>query len=390
MNLYANVHQNFGNPGSVSIFIFGSPGEVVDLETAGDFSETVIIGDDGSVAVEIPPSLAMSGTEINGQGLKISSEGEITAYLSNREDATTDLSVIFEESSLGTSYVLASASDVHSDGGQFSAQAIEDGTELTFTLPDGQSASVTLNAGESFKFSTADFQGNDALGVTVDVNFDLTGTIVSSSQPVAVFSGHSCANVGLGACDHIVEQMPAVEFLSQNYVVAEAFSSDGLGNNLIRVIAAENDTEVRVDGELVATLGRSEFHEFTLSEPARSIQTSEPALVAQYLQGATTAGEGDPALSFVPGTDTWLQSYIVATPSGTDALAENLVNIVIPTAAVSSLQINGVDVDDESFTALEGTDFSVANIPSSQASFGPMPARTSSSRYSASISSIRS
>lgn len=363
MNLYANVHQNFSNTGSISIFIFGTPGEIVDLEAADGFAETVTIGEDGSVAVEIPQSLAMSGTAINGQGLKIAADGEITAYLSNREFQTTDLSVIFEESSLGRSYVLASAGDFGTDGGQFSAQAIEDGTELTFTLPDGQSASVTLNAGESFKFSTTDFLGNDALGLTVDTSFDLTGTTVTSSQPVAVFSGHSCTTVGAGFCDHIVEQMPAIEFLEQNYVVGEMFSSEGLGNNLIRVIASEDETEVRVDGELVATLGRGEFHEFTLSEPARSIQTSEPALVAQYLQGATTAGEGDPALSFVPGTATWLSSYIVATPSGSEALEQNLVNIVIPTAAVASFQINGANVDPASFTAIDGTDFSVANLP---------------------------
>ncbi len=363
VNLYVNVHQNNDNFGSLSIFVFGTPGESVDIASASGFSQNVTIGVDGSVSVPLPLSLAMSGTGVNDQGLQISSEGDISAYLSNRRTFTTDLTVIFEEASLGTSYVLASGATAVSDGGQFSAQAIVDGTELSFTLPDGQLASVTLDAGESFKFSTADSVDNAALGINVTSDFDLTGTIVSSNQPLAVFSGHACAFVGQGACDHLVEQMPPIESLSQDYVVGEAFSSAGLGNNLIRVVAAEDDTEVRVDGELVATLSQGEFHEFTLSEPASTIQTSNPALVAQYLQGAITAGEGDPALSFVPGTDTWLSSYVVATPSGEEALAQNLVNIVIPTSAVSSLEINGADVDDASFTAVEGTGLSVANIP---------------------------
>ena len=39
---------------------------------------------------------------------------------------------------------------------------------------------------------------------------DLTGTRIISSKPLSVFSGSECANVpqGIGACDHLVEQVP--------------------------------------------------------------------------------------------------------------------------------------------------------------------------------------
>ncbi|MCR9089481.1 MAG: Ig-like domain-containing protein [Rhodobacteraceae bacterium] len=361
--LYANIHQNFDNSGSVSLFIFGAPGETVEIRSQSGFSASGIIGEDGSVSIGIPQSLAMSGTGINDQGLQITSDADVSAYISNRQPQTTDLSIVFDETSLGDRYVIASAADAISDGGQFSAQALEDGTELTFTLPDGQTATVTLDAGQSFKFSTTDSFDNSSLGISVPTAFDLTGTVIAATAPVAVFSGHSCTNVGLGFCDHIVEQMPSVDALSQSYVVSEAFSELGIGNNLIRVVAPDDDIEVRIDGELVATLSQGEFYEFTLSEPAQQIQTSLPALIAQYLQGSTTAGEGDPALSFVPGTDTWLSSYIVATPSGAEALAQNLVNIVVPTAAVSSLQINGSTVNENAFAEVAGTDLSVGNIP---------------------------
>ena len=361
-NLYANVHQNFDDSGSISLFIFGNSGDVVNVEALSGFSESAIIGADGSVSVDIPQSLAMSGTGVNQVGLQISSDGDISAYLSNRRDETTDLSVIFEESSLGRTHVLASAGDIGPEAGQFSAQAIVDNTQLQFTLPDGQTGNIVLNAGETFKFSTADALGNTSLGIGTAQDFDLTGTIVSANQPIAVFSGHACANVGEGFCDHLVEQMPPVESLSQSYVVAEASSPSGLGNNLIRVVAADNDTDVTVDGNVAATLNQGEFHEFTLSDPAAVIETSKPALVAQYLQGATTAGEGDPALSFVPGTDTWLSSYIVATPSGANALAENLINIVIPTSAVASLRVNDTPVDPSAFSEIAGSSLSVANL----------------------------
>ena len=363
--LYANIHQNENVTGTISVFVFGTAGEQVEITSVGGFSDAAEIGADGSVSVIIPQTLAMSGTGINNDGLKITSDGNISAYISNRQTSTTDLTIVFEEASLGQDYVLASFGDgiQEQDGGQFSVQATQDGTAFAFTLPDGQTASVTLDAGETFKFSTVDTAGNASIGMTVADEFDLTGTLITSNLPIAVFSGHSCTNIGSGACDHIVEQMPAVSALSQTYVVAETFSSSGLGNNLVRVIAAEADTEVRIDGALAATLAAGEFHEFTLSVSAQTVTTTKPALVAQYLQGATTAGEGDPAMSFVAGTGTWLPSYIVATPSGSEALAQNLVNLVVPTSAVSTVQINGVDVDETEFTGVAGTTLSVANIP---------------------------
>jgi VCBS repeat-containing protein len=360
--LYANVHRNYDTSGTISLFLFGTEGDIIDISSAGGFSQSATIGADGTASVLIPQELAMLGTGINSDGLKITSEGDISAYVSNRRYASTDLSIVFEKATLGDSYVLASDGESIGDGGQFSVQATQDGTTFTFTLSDGQTASISLDAGQTFKFSTADTSGNSAIGISVSSGFDLTGTIIEANSPVAVFSGHACTNIGSGACDHIVEQMPAIDNLSTNYFVSEAFSSTGDGNNLIRVVAAEDDTAVSVDGVGVATLAKGDFYEFTLSVPGQSITLSKPALVAQYLQGANTAGEGDPAMSFVPGTETWLSSYVVATPSGADALAQNLVNLVVPTIAVSSVQVNGADADDTLFTEVVGTAFSVANI----------------------------
>jgi hypothetical protein len=360
--LYVSVLQNHDNAGTDNLFIFGEVGETVSITARSGFSTTATISADGSVAVLLPKSLAMFGTGTNDLGLTIESEGSISAFLSQREYATSDLTVIFGESSLGKDYIIASQSSNILDGGQFSVQAISDGTTITFKLPNGQQASVELDAGETFKFSTMDFANNAALGIQIPGDYNLTGTLISSSENVAVFSGAGCANVGNGACDHLVEQMPPISALSQSYVLGEAFDV-GTGNNLVRVIAAYDSTEVVVNGSVVATLAKGSYHEFTLSDSAAVVTTSRPALVAQYLQGATTAGgEGDPALSFVPGTDTWLDSYVVATPSGADALERNLLNLIVPTDALGSLAINGVHVDSSEFSGIPGTDLSVANV----------------------------
>jgi len=181
--LYANIHKNFDGNGTVSVFVFGTAGDQVEITSVGGFSQTAEIGADGSVSVIVPQTLAMSGTGINNDGLRITSDGDTSAYISNRQTFTTDLTIVFEEASLGQDYVLASFGDgfQEQDGGQFSVQATQDGTAFTFTLPDGQTANVTLDAGETFKFSTVDTAWNSAIGVTVADDFELSGTLITSN-----------------------------------------------------------------------------------------------------------------------------------------------------------------------------------------------------------------
>ncbi|PNW37122.1 UNVERIFIED_CONTAM: hypothetical protein BEN50_01990 [Euhalothece sp. KZN 001] len=370
--LLFNFHTNLSFSNAQELFIFGEPDVNVTVSNNNGFNQSVTLNSDGAATIEIPISEAMSGTGVNNQGFQITSDEPIQAYFSNRAQATTDLTAIFDQASLGTDYILASAGftgEFHNDSGQFSVQATENNTQVDVTLPDGQTLNVTINAGETFKFST---QGNNNLsefGIDITADFDLTGTVISATAPVAVFSGHQSAEVGAGGRDHLIEQMPSMDDLSSSYVVGEAFSPNGLGNNLVRVIAPENGTEVQLDGSVVATLDAQEVYEFTLSDEAAVIETSNPALVAQYLQGNTTAGEGDPAMMFVPGQDNWLSEYQLATPTGSNAFAQNLVNVVIPTSALDSLVLDEVAVDTSGFVSVGTSEFSVGNIPVSPGLF---------------------
>lgn len=62
---------------------------------------------------------------------------------------------------------------------------------------------------------------DDAQQVPV-YEYDVTGTFVNSSRPIAVYGGHSCAFVPTRSvffCDHIVEQIPPVAELGTTHVV---------------------------------------------------------------------------------------------------------------------------------------------------------------------------
>jgi IgGFc binding protein/PEP-CTERM motif len=106
-------------------------------------------------------------------------------------------------------------------------------------------------------------------------------------------------------------------------------------------------------------------HEFSLPQGSGArVDASQPVMVAQYLTGGNGANT-DPAMSMVPGADTWLDEYRLATPSGTQDFLIDYASLVIPTADLGSLVLNGVTVNTSGFTAIAGTSFSrgVVDLP---------------------------
>ncbi len=354
--LYLNTHQNnLGFELPDELFLFGDAGDLVRVQNNAGFDEFVTLNSEGFFSLVLSPSEQMSFTGINNFGYQITSSEDISAFFSARDQATSDVTIVFDQQSLGQTYIIASQGASDGDGGQFSVQAIADSTVVDVILPDGQSFSVTLQDGESFYFETGDSTGNSTLGITVPVDFDLTGTIVTASEDVAVFAGHECADVPsvISFCDHLIEQMPAIENLSDTYVIGRA-SGNGTAANMIRVVAPTDGTTVTVDGVVLGTIDAGQFLEFQLTGDAAIVTANNNVLVAQYLQGADLVGEGDPAMTFVPGSDTWLPEYRIAAPAGTAAFAQNFVNVVVPTSALASLTLDGVAVDTSGFTAVPG------------------------------------
>ncbi len=352
--LYFDFNTNLNDP-NASLFLFGAAGQTATVSNLAGFNQSVTLGANGFFSLAIPDSAQQSGTGIRDTGFMVDSSQAIAGYFINRASATTDMTYLLDSAALGKQYVVASQGAGFGEGSQVAIHATVDNTVVTFTPRGGAAINVTLNAGETYKY---------AGGST-----DLTGSFVSASQNVAVFSGHNCAQVPVGTtfCDTLLEQAIPTSKLSKEYLLtasAGAALASG-GRDLVRVIATENNTQVFRDGVLVATLAAGANHEFSL--PAGSgtkITTSAPAAVAQYLVGGQGANT-DPAYSYVPGSDTWLKDYRLATPSGASAFVVNYASLVIETADLASLELDGVAVDTSGFTPIAGTIFSrgIVNLP---------------------------
>ncbi|MCA9127050.1 MAG: putative Ig domain-containing protein [Planctomycetales bacterium] len=242
---------------------------------------------------------------------------------------------------------------------------------------------VTLQTGETYLLQ-------DQLGGLFDFNPDLTGSIISSSHPIAVYGSNRCTFMPtqFSACDHLVEQLPATNTWGREFVTVPLATGTTVGDRF-RFLAQTDGTEVKIDGTVVATLNRGQFHEQVLTQAAY-IQSNGPILVAQYAHSqqfyqSQTGGDpnflGDPFMVIIPPYEQFLSSYTVSTPAE-DSIPENerfdrnFINLVAPAEAVGQIELDGVALEAGLFTAIGESGFFGAQIPITLGSYslaGPLP-----------------
>ncbi len=346
--LYFQMNPNLsGSNDQRQVFIFGPSGATGTVTSPNGFNQAFDLGTEGFAVVQLDLADQLASATVENKGFKVTSSSAVSGYYLSRRQATTDMSYLIDGERLGTNYIVAGYQNIFED--QMSVQATQDNTTVTFTPKGGTAFDITLNAGQTYMHTA---------------NGQLTGSSILADKPIAVFSGNRCTNVptGITACDHLVEQMPSIDQLSSSYLLAQT-PRTGTQGNVIRVVATADNTEVRVDGNLVATLAsKGDFYEGRVVGGVQ-LDATNPVLVAQYLIGQSQAGANtDPAMTIVPGSDQWLSSYVFATPSGTANFPTDFVSIIIQTASLGSLTVDGVVADATLFNPLGSTLFSYGNI----------------------------
>ena len=201
----------------------------------------------------------------------------------------------------------------------------------------GSTGSFMVNAGQTILFTQAN---------------DLSGSIIRSSKPIAVFSGHECPNVPVEntACDYIVEQMPPGTAFGYTFFIVPF--AGRVSGDVIRVSTLTDGTQItltcvtstdRVSKTLAPVEGASNgFIDrggvLSYRTPSNSANTlnyrpsyccldaTEPVVVAQYGTGYTTDASfiakpitsegGDPFMSLVPPVIQYMNNYTVSSVEG--------------------------------------------------------------------------
>ena len=114
---------------------------------------------------------------------------------------------------------------------------------------------------------------------------DLSGTTITSTQPVGVFAGNDCADVPPEAsyCNTLAEEMTPTDAWGTQFLTEPLATRSG---DTFRFMASEDNTTVDVDGTAVATLSANQEYE-TILTSASTITANNPIQVMQYSNGET-------------------------------------------------------------------------------------------------------
>lgn len=355
------------------LFISSDTTTRVRIEIAGARYklDTLVIG--GSVRrIKIPSSAEVTGDgTLQPNAVRITSDSPISVTCLNERGSSTDSYLALPSKALGLDYYAMSYNSTTANDlvPHMAIVATLDSTIVRITpsvttsrnRPSGKPFTVIMNRGDVYQIAASNQQGNyrTESGEIITINPDMTGTRVQSSKPVAVFSGHQCADVPIKVpfCNYIVEQVPPVNSWGMHFILGKFAKRSSYA---FRVIAASKNTKIFENSVFVKELQVGQMYE-NASAGSRNIMltASEPVLVAQFSHGylggisrfdgkATyIKGDsiGDPMMVIVSPTQQFLREYRFATPKTSFTNWRHYINIVIPTEAIGSLRLNGRMID---------------------------------------------
>jgi hypothetical protein len=323
------------------------------------FSQSFTVTPGQVTQVIVPPeALQYTSDFVENKGIHITAGAEVSVYGLSFYQFTTDGYLALPTPVLGTEYLIAAYTKT-AYGSEFGIVAPYDATTVTVTPKvstngriAGQPYSFVLNQGRTYQLDAEE-----------TLPTDLTGTLITSDKPIAVFGGNRCADIppGLLYCNHVVEQMPPTDTWGQDFVTVPLIGRHN--GDFFRMLASNDNTNLTVNGAQVSTLNRGSFYETLLTKPA-VIHSDKPILVAQYETSHTFDGPnyigGDPSMVLVPPFQQFGGNYTISTPLS--FFDTHYVNIVAPTAALASVQLDGTAVSPSSFFAIGSSDFSGAQL----------------------------
>ena len=217
------------------------------------------------------------------------------------------------------------------------------GATVTVTPPPG---GVTWGNGLGSGTQTITLTAQQTYLLRTEVNgcgYDLTGALITSDQPIAVMTGgRGWGSTGCQAADSLHAANcgdDGFDNLIPTSGLGTVYAVDGypaLDGDRIMVVADENNTEVRINGTLVATLAAGGKHQFQTTDLTLSlIETSKPAYVFQNA-GLTTCEHG---LGIIPPLS--FSSSSAVSNTSFNVFGDGRVSFFIPTVNAASVKLDG-------------------------------------------------
>ncbi|HEU4553000.1 MAG TPA: gliding motility-associated C-terminal domain-containing protein [Chitinophaga sp.] len=301
---------------------------------------------------------------LSDKGISITSDVPIVAYAHIYGSASSGATMLLPVGTYAYDYYTLGSKQYYSTNtySWFYVIADYDNTvvEITPSNPTlaGRAAdvpfTVTLNKGEVYQVLGALKSGSEG--------YDLSGSHVKSVSnsagkcyPVAVFSGSSrtafsCTGTG-GSGDNFIQQNFPSQAWGKNYLTAPTSTDDDPATfmtNVFRVLVKDTATVVKRNGVPLTGLINKRYYEYT-SDSADYIQADQPIMVAQFMSSSggcdNTSGLGDPETIYLSPIEQGINK-VGLYRNTQESIDVNYLTLIIPTAGVSSLLVDGANTFD--------------------------------------------
>ena len=407
-----NYHNYWNDPvlklgDSVYLFIYAEQqtnAEITFHSVAGvPFTENFTINaNEIYVFKKTSYDFALRGYNLSGQlgirnnservsniSFRLTTDNPVLVYGHSQAVTTSESFNVIPVMDLGKEYLIMTYnSSGMQDGGplsggstpsQFAVVAIEDSTNITIT-PKSPTQYNNLNI-QNIQLQKGEVYLVQSKITEVDLNSDLTGSEVKSDKPVAVFSGHQRAAVPYDlqgvqiSRDMLIEQLPSIDLWSREALVTPfpqpSYLQNTWTNDLVRIMAAYDSTEIYIDGNLKDTLNRGEFLQLDLPQfPAFKVTASSPILVCSYKRSSQTQQSnslGDPLMQIIPSIDLYgnvykfmaIQTYEYdQNGSGyAPVYTEHYITVIAPETSFKQVNLDGNILDSALFNKILGTNY---------------------------------
>ena len=329
--------------------------------------------------IEIPNIEGYLDTEDEklSRGLKVTSSEPISLYASNHNNESYDATNILPIDALSREYVVQTYS-YDRQATEFAIVATKDDTHIFISPSDSIKKDDTWSVSP---FSIELDEGEAYLIRGFEPENDLSGTIVCSSQDIAVFNGGQSAKIPsyAGTDDHIIEQSLPTYMWGKEFVVTNSQVQDF---NIVKITAMYDNTQITISDEIDTILNKTESYTFALYKStidpdnieitdditvdnhiisdAVYITTRYPVICFSYHTSQDASRDidkeyrrlSDPSMIFIPPLEQSINEISFLMYNINDVKTHHFVNIITKTTNTNLLFLDGGNISSDFFTVL--------------------------------------
>ncbi|KHJ39706.1 hypothetical protein PBAC_02170 [Pedobacter glucosidilyticus] len=368
-----------GSLANISVFVTSKSNSSGKVQ-CGTFSKDFSVAANTITEVVLPRDISYigEGTSVfSNKGIKVTvdlGKPKIVVYGHIFAGARSAATLVLPNEALGQKYHAMAYTQSTIDRGlsQLNVVAVEANTTVNITpVLDGIKQStfqvVLPNIGDVYQYQNP----QDVTGTLIEVD-----KTISNCKKIAVFSGSSAIIISSPFCivtndislDPLLQQLYPIESWGVNFSMVPFYDRDS--GSIYRILASENNTNVNLLGATI-TLNAGEYYTTAPVTSFSFITADKKISVAQYALTQICADSrngirspartSDPDMVLLNPLEYSIDRITLYSSTKLN-IAEQFLNITIPTSKVSSFKLNNQDFSNR-FTAFPSKpEFSYAQI----------------------------